>query len=323
MTDSTYLSRAKGHASDRNTRTSALRRARYGNWAVWTFVIPPFGLLLLFVIWPALYVAYLSLLKWDGLGPSRFVGLANYARILADNRFGLALVHNALWSIGALIFPTLIGLALAILLTRTRVPVRGFFQVIYFLPQMISSAIVAVIWRWIYYPNGGTANAILHALGLGAWQPQWLADSKLALLSVFIAYCWVANGFSMLIFQAAISSIDESLFEAAQMDGANWWHETRYILLPGIRQALATVLAVTAIWSFQIFDLIYLTTKGGPGDATYVLSIGIYNNTFAYRRVGIGAAWSMVLLMIILLLGSGMLLGKRKARPDRGPGSAG
>lgn len=304
--------RRRGVRTRRRAETSALWRARYGSWAVWTFVIPPFGLLLLFVFWPMLYVAYLSLLKWDGLGPSRFVGLANYARIVADNRFGVALKHNAIWSAGALMFPTMIGLGLAILLTRTRVPARGFFQVIYFLPQMIASTIVAVIWRWIYYPNGGTANAILHALGLGAWQPEWLADSKLALLSVFIAYCWVANGFSMLIFMAAISSIDESLFEAAQIDGANWWHETRYILLPGIRQALATVLVVTAIWSFQIFDLIYLTTKGGPGDATYVLSIGIYNNTFAHRRVGIGAAWSMVLLMIILLLGSGMLLRKRK-----------
>jgi raffinose/stachyose/melibiose transport system permease protein len=311
LTDSRNPARAKGHAGDLAAGTSALRRARYGNWAVWTFVIPPFGLLLLFVIWPALYVAYLSLLKWDGLGASQFVGLTNYVRILADERFGLALRHNAIWSLGALLFPTLIGLALAILLTRTRALGRGLFQVTYFLPQMISSAIVAVIWRWIYYPNGGTANAVLRFLGLGAWQPQWLADSKLALLAVFIAYCWVANGFSMLIFQAAISSIDESLFEAAQIDGANWWHETRYILLPGIRQALATVLVVTAIWSFQIFDLIYLTTKGGPGDATYVLSIGIYNNTFTYRRVGVGAAWSMVLLVIIMTLGSFMLLRKR------------
>ncbi len=279
-------------------------------------MVPPFGLLLLFVLWPSLYGAYLSLLKWDGLGPSQFVGLANYARILKDDRFVLALTHNGIWSLGALVFPTLIGLGLAILLARTRVPGRGLFQVVYFLPQMVSSAIVAVIWRWIYYPNGGTANTILRFLGLGAWQPQWLADSSTALLAVFIAYCWVANGFSMLIFYAAIRSIDESLFEAAQIDGANWWHETRYVLLPGIRQALGTVLVVTAIWSFQIFDLIYLTTKGGPGDATYVLSIGIYNNTFSYRRVGIGAAWSMVLLFIVVALGAGLLVRRPRVKDE-------
>jgi raffinose/stachyose/melibiose transport system permease protein len=289
---------------------SALRRARYGSWAVWSFVIPPFGLLTLFVLWPALYLAYLSLLKWDGLGAKQFIGLGNYARILTDDRFTLALRHNGIWSLGALIFPPLIGLLLAILLTRTRVRGRGFFQVLYFLPQMISSAVTAVIWRWIYWPQGGTANAVLHFLGYSG-SPAWFADRRLALLAVFIASCWVSYGFSMLIFTAAIASIDESLFEAAQIDGANWWHETRYILLPGIRQALSTVLIVTAIWSFQIFDLIYLTTKGGPGDATYVLSIGIYNNTFTARRVGVGAAWSMILMIIIMVLAGLMLLRQR------------
>jgi len=149
-------------------------------------------------------------------------------------------------------------------------------------------------------------------MGLGSIQPQWLADSNLALPALFIAHVWVACGFSMLIFQAAIRSIDESLFEAARIDGAHWLDEVRYILVPGIRQALITVLVVTAIWSFQIFDLIYLTTNGGPGDATYVLAIDIYSNTFAYRRVGIGAALSMVLLVIVLLLATIFVLRSRR-----------
>ena len=268
--------------------------------------MPPFGLLLFFVVWPAVYLAYLSLLKWDGLGARTFVGFANYARIFSDDRFVLALRHNALWSVGSLIFPPMIGLGLAILLTRTKLRGRSFFQVIYFLPQMISSAVTAVIWRWIYWPQGGTANALLHFLGYSG-SPEWFADRNLALLAIFIASCWVANGFSMLIFQATISSIDENLFEAAQMDGANWWHETRYILLPNIRQALSTVLIVSAVWSFQIFDLFYLTTKGGTGDATYVLAIGIYNNTFTARRVGVGAAWAMVLMLIIMGLAALMM----------------
>ena len=268
--------------------------------------MPPFGLLLFFVVWPAVYLAYLSLLKWDGLGARTFVGFANYARIFSDDRFVLALRHNALWSVGSLIFPPMIGLGLAILLTRTKLRGRSFFQVIYFLPQMISSAVIAVIWRWIYWPQGGTANALLHFLGYSG-SPEWFADRNLALLAIFIASCWVANGFSMLIFQAAISSIDENLFEAAQMDGANWWHETRYILLPNIRQALSTVLIVSAVWSFQIFDLFYLTTKGGTGDATYVLAIGIYNNTFTARRIGVGAAWAMALMLIIMGLAALMM----------------
>lgn len=291
-------------------RPSTLRRARYGTWSVWFFVLPPFGFLAAFVLWPTLYLAYLSLLKWDGLGPSKFVGLANYVRVLNDDRFWLALQHNLTWSVAALLVPPLIGLALAILLTRSRVPGGGFFRVIYFLPQMVASTIVAVIWRWIYAPQNGPANSILHLLGI-AGQPLWLADRNLAMPSVFIAYTWVANGFSMLIFEAAIRTIDESLFEAARIDGANWWQEIIHILLPSIRQALITVLTVTAIWSFQIFDLIYLTTHGGPGDATYVLAISIYSSTFASRQVGVGAALAMILLSIIVTLGSLTLLRNR------------
>ena len=165
----------------------------------------------------------------------------------------------------------------------------------------------------LLWPQGGTANALLHFLGYSG-SPEWFADRNLALLAIFIASCWVANGFSMLIFQAAISSIDENLFEAAQMDGANWWHETRYILLPSIRQSLSTVLIVSAVWSFQIFDLFYLTTKGGTGDATYVLAIGIYNNTFTARRVGVGAAWAMVLMLIIM--GLAALMMRRQGKED-------
>ena len=172
---------------------------------------------------------------------------------------------------------------------------------VYFLPQMIASSVTAVIWRWIYWPQGGTANAILHLLGFQG-SPQWFADRHLALPAIFVASCWVSYGFSMLIFQAAINSIDESLFEAARIDGASWWQETRYVLMPSIRQALGTVLIVTTVWSFQIFDLIYLTTKGGPGDATYVLSIGIYTNTFTARRVGVGAAWAMILMVVVMTL---------------------
>jgi ABC-type sugar transport system permease subunit len=206
----------------------------------------------------------------------------------------------------------MLGLFLAVLLTRTRAPGRFAFQIIYFMPQMVSSAIIAVIWRWIYYPRNGPANAILRAVGLDAWQPQWLADSTFALPALFIAYTWVANGFSMLIFQAAIQGIEESLFEAAKIDGANWWDEVRHILVPGIRQALITVVIVTAIWSFQIFDLIYLTTKGGPGDATYVLAIGIYTHTFVYRRVGTGAALAMILFVIVMFLSIAIVLRQRE-----------
>jgi raffinose/stachyose/melibiose transport system permease protein len=280
----------------------SLSRARYGTWRAWLFLGPPLALLALFVLWPVVFLAYLSLERWDGLGPSSFVGLANYARALGDDRFWTSIGNNLKWSVGALVIPPLIGLGLAILLARSRARGKAFFRVVFFLPQMVASTVVAIIWRWIYAPDG-PANAALGLVGLDQ-RPMWLADADLALAAVFVAYAWVTYGFSMLIFETSIRAIDESLFDAAKIDGATFRQEVRHILLPGVRTAIVTVLIVTAIWSFQIFDLIYLTTKGGPGDATQVLSIGIYTSTFAARDVGLGAAMAMLLLAAIVSLAS-------------------
>jgi raffinose/stachyose/melibiose transport system permease protein len=291
---------------------SMLGRARLGTWRAWLFLGPPFIVMALFVLWPVVFLAYLSLQRWDGLGPSTFVGLTNYAQALADERFWTSIANNLRWSLAALVIPPTIGLGFAILLARSRVKGRAFFRVVFFLPQMVASTVVAVIWRWIYAPSG-PANAALGFVGIDA-RPMWLADADLALAAIFVAYAWVTYGFSMLIFETSIRAIDESLFDAAKIDGATFRQEVRYILIPGIRSAIVTVLIVTAIWSFQIFDLIYLTTRGGPGDATQVLAIGIYSNTFAARDVGLGAAMAMLLLGVIVSLAS--LIAIRRAVRD-------
>lgn len=283
-------------------------QARAGTWRAWLFLGPPFAVLAVFVLWPVVYLVYLSLQRWDGLGPSSFVGLNNYARVFADDRFWTSIGNNLSWSLAALLVPPLIGLGLAILLARTHVWGRTFFRVVFFLPQLVASAVVAVIWRWIYAPTG-PANAALGFLGVDQ-PPMWLADKDLALGAIFVAYAWVTYGFSMLIFEASIRAIDEPLFDAAKIDGATFRQEIWHVLLPGIRTSIVTVLIVTAIWSFQIFDLIYLTTRGGPGDATQVLAIGIYSNTFQSREVGLGAAMATLLLAAIVALASLIAIGR-------------
>jgi raffinose/stachyose/melibiose transport system permease protein len=300
-------------ALPRAARARSLGRARRGTWRAWLFAGPPLALLTAFVIWPALFLVFLSLQRWDGLGPMRFVGLDNYARALADERFWTAVSNNVVWSIAALVIPPSIGLTFAILLSRTRAFGRSVFRVVFFLPQMVASTVVAIVWRWIYAP-AGPANAGLHALGFDG-RPLWLADADLALMAVFVAYAWVTYGFSMLIFETAIRGIDESLFDAAKIDGANFGQEIRHILIPGIRTAITTVLVVTAIWSFQIFDLIYLMTKGGPGDATQVLAIGIYGSTFSARDVGLGAAMATLLLGAIIAMAT-LIAIRRSMRED-------
>jgi raffinose/stachyose/melibiose transport system permease protein len=294
---------------------SGLWRSRYGTRRAWLFLLPPLVLMIACVAWPTVFLVWLSTQKWDGLGSMTFVGLNNFARVLADDRFWIAIQNNIKWSVASAIIPPLIGLALAILLSRTRIRGRGAFRIVYFVPQIVASAIVAVIWRWIYAPEG-PVNAVLGALGVKS-PPLWLADADVALMAVFIAYAWVTFGFSMLIFETAIRSIDEELFDAARVDGATFLGEVRHILLPGIRPAIATVLIVSTIWSFQIFDLIYLTTAGGPGDATQVLSIGIYSSMFSARDVGRGAAMALILLAVIVTLASLVAFGRsrREGRP--------
>jgi raffinose/stachyose/melibiose transport system permease protein len=305
MTDAGTLPRA--------TRAPSLARARRGTRRAWLFAGPPLAVLTAFVIWPVIFLVFLSLQRWDGLGPMRFVGLDNYVRALTDERFWTAVSNNITWSIAALIIPPTIGLTLAILLSRTRAFGRPVFRVVFFLPQMVASTVVAIVWRWIYAPRG-PANAGLQALGFDV-RPLWLADADLALAAVFIAYAWVTYGFSMLIFETAIRGIDESLFDAAKIDGASFGGEIRHVLIPGIRTAITTVLVVTAIWSFQIFDLIYLMTKGGPGDATQVLAIGIYGSTFSARDVGLGAAMATLLLGVIVGLAT-LIAIRRAMRED-------
>ncbi len=294
---------------------SRLWRSRYGTRRAWLFLLPPLVLMIACVAWPTVFLVWLSTQKWDGLGSATFVGLNNFAKVFADDRFWIAIQNNLKWSVASAIIPPLIGLALAILLSRTRIRGRGAFRIVYFVPQIVASAIVAVIWRWIYAPDG-PVNAVLGALGVED-PPLWLADADVALMAVFIAYAWVTFGFSMLIFETAIRSIDEELFDAARVDGATFLGEVRHILLPGIRPAIATVLIVSTIWSFQIFDLIYLTTAGGPGDATQVLSIGIYSSMFSARDVGRGAAMALILLAVIVTLASLVAAGRarREATP--------
>lgn len=231
-----------------------------------------------------------------------FVGLENYRELLfSDPRFWQALQHNVLWMLAAVVIPLIAGLFLAILLVRSPVRGRTFFRTIYFLPQVLSSVVVAIIWRWIYNPNYGALNKILETVGLSFLKRAWLGDMDLALPALFIAWSWVHYGFSMVIFIAALQGIDEEYFDVARVDGANWFQQLRYVILPFIRGPLTTVMLITAIAAFQIFDLVFIVTHGGPGYSTNVLSVYMYDNAFRFAKVGYGATVAMVLGMIILM----------------------
>jgi raffinose/stachyose/melibiose transport system permease protein len=206
-----------------------------------------------------------------------------------------------------MVVPVGLGLALALLLARS--PLRGgvFFRMIYFIPQVLSSIAIAVVWSWIYNPTYGALNQLLGALGLESLQRGWLGDANLALPALFIVWTWIFYGFTMVIFLAALEGIDEVLFEAAKIDGAVWHQQMRHVLLPAIRLPLTTILLITAISAFQVFDIIFALTNGGPGRATIVLPLYMLDSAFTFRRIGYGATVAVALGGMILIFSLGLL----------------
>jgi ABC-type sugar transport system permease subunit len=273
---------------------------------------------LAFFVWPFIQLIWLSLHKWDGFGPREFVGWDNYRRLVADKQFWLAFQHNVYWTLGAIVIPIAAGLLLAILLSRS--PMRGkvLFRAIYFMPQVISSISVAVAWGWIYNPTYGALNQLLSLLGLGFLRQGWLGDKYLALSALFVAWSWIHYGFTMVIFIAALEGIDEVYFEAAKIDGANWWAQVRHVLLPFIRGPLTTIMLVTVISAFQVFDIIFALTNGGPGRATNVIPLYMLDSAFTYHKIGYGAAIAVVLGLCIFVF-SLLLLRVRGAFREEHP----
>lgn len=255
-----------------------------------------------FFLLPALRLVSLSFQDWDGLNPARNVGFANFERLWNDRFFWMAFRHNVYWTIGAVIVPVFIGLLLAVMLSRSSMYGRVFFRTIFFLPQVFSSVTVAIIWGWIYNPRFGALNSTLEILGLGALQQQWLGDRHLVLPALFIAWSWVHYGFTMVIFIAALDSIDEVYFDAAKVDGANWWQQFRHVIMPFIRAPFTTVVLITAIAAVQVFDLVYVLTNGGPSRASMVIPLYMLDNAFLFNRVGYGATIAVALAAVILLL---------------------
>jgi ABC-type sugar transport system permease subunit len=283
-------------------RIAFLKKGFLGSIPAYMYLLPAFILYGVFFLWPLSQLITLSLMKWDGLQPKEFVGLSNYQQLVTDDRLRLSLLHNAQWLVAALVVPTIIGLILAIFLVRGNLYGRLIFRTAFFLPQILSSVVIAIIWRWIYNPAFGPINSLLRMVGLDFLAKPWLGDSDFALAALFIAWSWIHYGFCMVIFIAALQGIDETYYDAAKVDGASTLQQHRHVTLPFIRGPLATVVLITAIAAFQIFDLVFIITRGGPAHATSVLPIYMYDNAFRFNKVGYGAAVAVVLGVIVLIL---------------------
>jgi raffinose/stachyose/melibiose transport system permease protein len=267
------------------------------------YVLPALIIYAFFILYPIIETFRLSFYLWDGFSNNRsFIGFQNYLEIFQRGQFLSALLHNFTFIFFYSVIPILIGLILANLLGRKPLKGMTFFRAVFFLPQVLSMVVVGVVWRWIFNPAFGPLNNLLKDIGLGNWALPWLGDSTWALPAVGTIGTWVQYGLCMVLFLAGMQRIQAELFEAAAIDGANEFQQFIFITLPSLRPELAVALITTVIAALRVFDLVYVTTRGGPGDATLVTSFLIYRAAFQQNRIGYAAAVATILTIVILII---------------------
>jgi raffinose/stachyose/melibiose transport system permease protein len=266
------------------------------------YLLPALAVFALFVLVPLGHAAWLSLFSWDGVTPGTWVGLDNYEAVFTDPELRSAFLHSLVLVLFYALLPVAIGLVLAAALSRTRVRGLAAFRTVLFLPQVIALVVVAVIWRMIYAPEGGLLNEGLRALGLGGLAQDWLGSFSLALPSVGLIGTWVMYGLAMVLFVAGVQKIPQSLYDAARVDGAGPVREFFAVTLPGLRGEIAVALTLTTIQALRSFDLVYVTTGGGPGDATSVPAYEVYDQAFRGGDVGAASAIGICVAALILVL---------------------
>ena len=265
------------------------------------FVLPALLLYLVFMVWPFLQTIYFTFTDWNGVNPvKRWVGLANYRALVGDPLLWQALRNNLTWVVIGTIAPMAIAFLLAVLLWRQP---RGFlvFRTVYFMPQVLSAVVIAIICGWIYNPMFGILNKGLDAVGLGAVSRGWLGDPTVALYAVLAAAIWAEVGFVFVIFLAGLQGVSRDLVEAATIDGANAWQRFWHVVVPEMSNVVNVVTALLLIGGFNVFDIIFVMTGGGPANATEVIATYTFEQAFTQNRVGYAATLSLVMTLISLV----------------------
>lgn len=262
------------------------------------FLLPALSIYIVFAIYPTYSVFEYSFTDWDGISPERnFVGLENYQRLFSDKIFWEAFRNTFVWSAVIIVINVGLGLVIAAMLARVW-KARLLIQTCIVLPVVISPMAVATIWRWMYQPTG-VINQVLENIGLGALATPWLGSPDAVLYALALAHSWSTIGLSVIIFLAGLQAVDEDLYEAARVDGANPVQSFRYVTLPALRPVTAVVFILTLTQSFKVFDIVWATTQGGPIRFSEILSTYMYKRGALENQYGYGSAIGVALLVIV------------------------
>ncbi|GAA3330459.1 sugar ABC transporter permease [Curtobacterium albidum] len=289
-------------------RRAGSRDRRQEERVAWAFVAPNTVLLALFVLVPLVGAFVISFQRTNGFGAADWVGAANYARLLGDPLFWRALLNTVLFTV--LVTPVSMGLGLlAALLLNSVLPARGLFRSVLITPMAVSGVATALIGVLVFDQNSGVLDALLGLVGIGP--VQWQSDPAAAFTSVVLVTIWWRVGFNMLIYLAGLQGIGPELHEAAELDGAGWWRRLRSVTVPLLGPSTFFLTVLNVIYSFQVFDIVFVLTGGGPRNATSVLVTYAYDTGFVTRDQGYAAAIGMVLLLLAVVFAIAQWRGSR------------
>lgn len=285
----------------RGRRARGARRPARG-WSGWLFAAPAFAVYAVFVLRPILLTVQYSFYRWDGIGPSTWVGGANYRRLFTDSDLFDSILNAFKLIVFFSFIPVLLGLAIAATIRRiahTRLALVA--RTVLFLPQVIPLVAAGITWTWLL-SSSGFVNQLLGWLGLDGVTRAWLGDFSTALPAVGVIGAWVLVGLCTLLLMAGMSKIDPALYEVARLDGAGAIREFFAITLPSLRQEIGVCVTVTVIAALASFDIIYISTQGGPGNTTMVPGLEIYYLAFSERQVGMASALAVALMLLVLIV---------------------
>jgi multiple sugar transport system permease protein len=288
-------------------RPNRLRRreALYG----YLFILPNTLGLIVFFILPVLAAFVLSFVNWDLIQHPTWAGLSNYSALVHDSLFWNGVRMTIYYTLVSVPISICLSLLLAVAV-NTGLRERNLYRIAYFMPYVSMPVALALVWKWIYDPEFGLLDNALSMIGLP--QPPWLNDPVWAMPALIIMAVWGSLGYNMIVFLAGLQSISAELYEAASIDGAGVLGRFWSITLPLISPATFFVLIISMINSFQVFDQVYIMTQGGPGDATRVLGLLIYDNAFQYFKMGYATALAWALFALILVVTLAQIIGQKR-----------
>ena len=264
------------------------------------FTLPAMVPMVIFWIYPIVKSGWLSFTDWDYMSPSySYVGAENYTDVFANEGFWSALSNTAVFAIGTMIPTLVLGLFVALLL-NSKIKGKSIYRFLVFSPWITPTVAISIVWSWIFQPKGGLANELLGLLGLPA--SQWMTSSSTAMLSVIIVTVWKGIGYSAIFYLVAMDKIPEDRYEAAALDGANFWQRLRYITIPGISPTTFFLTIITMVDSLKAYDQIQILTQGGPSGSTRTLTYLFYQLGFEQFKMGQASAVAIIIVFITVTL---------------------